>query len=199
MASEHVCFKPRPPQGNDDALRCCTLHELGSRIGSPSPSWTCSLDSWARLASCVGGSIAHQLSSRVHLRKPFSSKTGIRRSLLLCPRESRTGSSQRRGWLFILWYVTGAHVVTVIAASYLAYAFPLSRTEIFLIAGLLTLGAFLVNYRGIVVSSRVQLAVIVAIVGLLITAVVASAPSIIPANFAPLFPNGYLPSELAPH
>jgi amino acid efflux transporter len=97
------------------------------------------------------------------------------------------------GWLFILWYVTGAPVVTVIAASYLAYAFPLTRTEIFLIAGLLTLGAFLVNYRGIVVSSRVQLAVIVAIVGLLITAVVASAPSVNPANFSPFLPNGYVP------
>jgi amino acid efflux transporter len=97
------------------------------------------------------------------------------------------------GWLFILWYVTGAPVVTVIAASYLAYAFPLTRTEIFLIAGLLTLGAFLVNYRGIVVSSRVQLAVIVAIVGLLITAVVASAPSVNPTNFTPFFPNGYVP------
>jgi len=97
------------------------------------------------------------------------------------------------GWLFILWYVTGAPVVTVIAASYLAYAFPLTRTEIFLIAGLLTLGAFLVNYRGIVVSSRVQLGVIIAIVGLLITAVVASAPSVNPVNFTPFFPNGYVP------
>src|SRR5438034_9316587 len=97
------------------------------------------------------------------------------------------------GWLFIVWYVTGAPVVTVIAARYLSYAFPLTRTEIFLIAGLLTLGAFLVNYRGIVVSSRVQLAVIVAIVGLLITAVVASAPSVNPTNFTPFFPNGYVP------
>jgi amino acid efflux transporter len=69
----------------------------------------------------------------------------------------------------------------------------LTRTEIFLIAGLLTLGAFLVNYRGIVVSSRVQLAVIVAIVGLLITAVVSSAPSVNPANFTPFLPNGYVP------
>src|SRR5437879_6236860 len=103
------------------------------------------------------------------------------------------GAASAVGWLFILWYVTGAPVVTVIAASYLAYAFPLTRTEIFLIAGLLTLGAFLVNYRGIVVSSRVQLAVIVAIVGLLITAVVASAPSVNPTNFTPFFPNGYLP------
>src|SRR5437879_5980751 len=102
------------------------------------------------------------------------------------------GAASAVGWLFILWYVTGAPVVTVIAASYLAYAFPLTRTEIFLIAGLLTLGAFIVNYRGIVVSSRVQLAVIVAIVGLLITAVVASAPSVNPTNFTP-FPNGYVP------
>src|SRR2546426_539175 len=103
------------------------------------------------------------------------------------------GAASAVGWLFILWYVTGAPVVTVIAASYLAYAFPLTRTEIFLIAGLLTLGAFLVNYRGIVVSSRVQLAVIVAIVGLLVTAVVASAPSVNPANFTPFLPNGYVP------
>src|SRR5207253_3929036 len=78
-----------------------------------------------------------------------------------------------------------------------AYAFPLTRTEIFLIAGLLTLGAFLVNYRGIVVSSRVQLAVIVAIVGLLITAVVASAPSVNSTNFTPFFPNGYVPIGVA--
>jgi amino acid efflux transporter len=69
----------------------------------------------------------------------------------------------------------------------------LTRTEIFLIAGILTLGAFLVNYRGIVVSSRIQLGVIIAIVGLLITTVVASAPFVDPANFTPFFPNGYVP------
>lgn len=69
----------------------------------------------------------------------------------------------------------------------------MTRTEIFLIAAILTLGAFLVNYRGIVVSSRVQLAVIIAILGLLVTAVVASASSINPANFAPFFPNGFVP------
>src|SRR5438094_5686223 len=49
------------------------------------------------------------------------------------------------GWLFILWYVTGAPVVTVIAASYLAFALPLNRTTIYLVAGLIILGTFLVN------------------------------------------------------
>ena len=98
------------------------------------------------------------------------------------------------GWLFILWFASGAPVVTVIAASYLAYAFPIiHRPMIYAIAGLVMIGAFIVNYRGIVVSSRVQLAVIIAILSLLITAVVTSAPSIKPSNFTPFFPNGLVP------
>ncbi len=64
---------------------------------------------------------------------------------------------------------------------------------IYLIAGSIMLAAFLVNYRGIIVSSRVQLAVITAIVGLLVTAVIASAPSIKVSNFSPFFPQGLLP------
>ena len=105
---------------------------------------------------------------------------------------SRTANAV--GWLFILWFASGAPVVTVIAASYLAYAFPIiHRPMIYAIAGLIMLAAFIVNYRGIVVSSRVQLAVIIAILGLLITAVVTSAPSIKPSSFTPFFPNGFVP------
>ena len=69
---------------------------------------------------------------------------------------------------------------------------PLSRTVIYLIAAALILGAFLVNYGGIIVSSRVQLTVITAIVGLLLVTVAFSAPRIAPANFSPFFPNGLL-------
>ncbi len=101
------------------------------------------------------------------------------------------------GWLFVAWYITGAPVVTVIAASYLAFAFPLSRTLSYIIAGVLMLGAFLVNYRGIVVSSKIQLMVIVAIVALLLTTVIASSPRIAAGNFMPFFPNGLLPIGVA--
>ncbi len=101
------------------------------------------------------------------------------------------------GWLFIVWYVTGAPVVTVIAASYLSYAIPLSKTMIYVVAALIILGTFLINYRGIVVSGKVQLAVIVAIVGLLLTAVIASAPLVRVENFTPFFPNGILPIGVA--
>ena len=96
-------------------------------------------------------------------------------------------------WLFIVWYISGAPVVTVIAASYLAYAVPMSRAAVYALAGTIMLAAFLVNYRGIVVSSRVQLAVIIAIIGLLVTAIAASIHSISPANFTPFTPNGLLP------
>ena len=101
------------------------------------------------------------------------------------------------GWLFAAWFITGAPVVTVIAASYLAYAFPLSRPEIFIIAGVLMLGAFLVNHRGIIISSRVQLAVIGAIVALLLLTIAASVPRISSANFTPFSPNGFLPIGVA--
>src|SRR5712692_12071044 len=101
------------------------------------------------------------------------------------------------GWLFTAWFITGAPVVTVIAASYLAYAFPLSRPVIYIIAGALMLGAFLVNYRGIIISSKVQLAVIAAIVALLLVTVLASLSQISLANFTPFFPNGFLPIGVA--
>ena len=157
------------------------LPGLAAQIAGPA-----SLVAWIAL-SLISYPLAYTFAS-LSARRPESG------GVYSFARESLgPGAASAVGWLFILWYVTGAPLVTVIAASYLAYAFPLTRTEIFLIAGLLTLGAFLVNYRGIVVSSRVQLAVIVAIVGLLITAVVASAPSVNSTNFTPFFPNGYVP------
>src|SRR2546426_2127003 len=101
------------------------------------------------------------------------------------------------GWLFLLWYAAGAPAVTVVAASYLAYAVPLNRIEIYLIAALLPLGTFLINYRGIRVSGRVQMVVIVAITALLLAAVVASLPRINLENFSPFFPHGIIPIGVA--
>ena len=97
------------------------------------------------------------------------------------------------GWLFAVWYITGAPAVTLIAASYLAFAFPMNRLEIFIVAGMILLTAFSVNYRGIVVSNKVQLAVSVSIVALLLAAVVASFRSVNFSNFHPFLPNGFIP------
>src|SRR6266851_9494930 len=96
-------------------------------------------------------------------------------------------------WLFVVWFATGAPAVTVIAASYLAFAFPLGRTVAYIVAGLIIFGAFGINYRGIVVSGKVQLAVVAAIVVLLLTTVLTSIHLVRLENFQPFFPNGLIP------
>jgi amino acid efflux transporter len=95
-------------------------------------------------------------------------------------------------WLFALWFITGAPAATLIAASYVSYAFPLSKVAIYLVAAVVILCAFVINYRGIVVSNKVQLAVVIAIVALLLSAVIFSIGSVRPQNFSPFFPNGFL-------
>ncbi len=96
------------------------------------------------------------------------------------------------GWLFAFWYITGAPAATLIAASYLAYAFPMSKFAMFLIAGIIISLAFIINYRGIVFSNQIQLAVIVAIIALLLAAVLFSFGSMKVNNFIPFAPNGLM-------
>jgi len=97
------------------------------------------------------------------------------------------------GWLFILWVITGAPAVTLIAASYIGYAFPLTRAETFIVAFGIILTAFIINYRGIIVSNKIQLAVIGSIVVLLLATIIASASSVRVQNFQPFLPKGVLP------
>ena len=97
------------------------------------------------------------------------------------------------GWLFALWVITGAPAVSLIAASYLEYAFPLDRAETFVIAAGIILVAFLINYRGIVLSNKVQLATIACIVGLLLSAIVVSSVFVRAENFTPFLPYGLVP------
>ncbi|HTY57545.1 MAG TPA: amino acid permease, partial [Bacteroidota bacterium] len=97
------------------------------------------------------------------------------------------------GWLFALWYITGGPAVTLIAASYISYAFPMTRGESYIIAAGVILVAFLINYRGIRFSNRVQVAVVVAIVGLLLSAIAFSIGSVRLENFSPFAPYGLVP------
>ncbi len=97
------------------------------------------------------------------------------------------------GWLFALWFVAGAPAATLIAASYVGYAFPLSRLAIHLVAAAVIAVPFVINLFGIVFSNRVQLAIVAAIVALLVAAVAASVGSVEAASFAPFLPHGVLP------
>jgi amino acid efflux transporter len=97
------------------------------------------------------------------------------------------------GWLFALWYITGGPAVTLIAASYISYAFPMTRGASYIIAAGVILLAFLINYRGITFSNRVQVGVVVAIVALLLSAVAFSIGSVRLENFFPFAPHGLIP------
>jgi amino acid efflux transporter len=97
------------------------------------------------------------------------------------------------GWLFALWHISGAPAVTLIAASYISYAFPLTHAESHLFGALVLVLAFLVNYRGIRFSNSIQVGVVVSIVVLLMAAVVFSISSVREENFVPFFPLGLLP------
>lgn len=94
------------------------------------------------------------------------------------------------GWLFVLWYVTGAPAVMLIAASYVSYAFPLGRAGTFLVAATVLLSAYAVNRLGIRMSNRVQVAASSAIVLLLVSAVASSAASVRIEAFSPFLPHG---------
>ncbi|MGI0132931.1 MAG: APC family permease [Thermoplasmata archaeon] len=97
------------------------------------------------------------------------------------------------GWLFGFWVMTGAPAVALVAASYVGYAFPLTRPEAFVVGFGVVLAAFLVNLRGIVLSTTVQVAVIGSIVALLGTVIVLSTPRVDPSAFRPFFPDGLVP------
>ncbi len=97
------------------------------------------------------------------------------------------------GWLFAFWVITGAPAVGLIAASYLGYAFPLDRMETFLVGFGIFVLAFIVNYRGIVMSNKVQLATIGSIVALLLAAIIASSFFVKSQNFTPFLPEGWVP------
>jgi amino acid efflux transporter len=101
--------------------------------------------------------------------------------------------STMTGWLFAIWVITGAPAVTLIAASYLGYAFPLNRAETLIVAFSTLFLAFLVNYRGIVISNKVQLAVIGSIVALLLVTIITSAFFVKIQNFSPFLPSGLFP------
>ena len=103
------------------------------------------------------------------------------------------GAALVTGWLFALWLFTGAPAVALIAASYLGYAFPLDRPETFLLGFGILAVAYLINYRGIAVSTKVQLAVIVSIIALLLVTIALSGTRVRSGNFAPFLPFGLVP------
>jgi amino acid efflux transporter len=93
-------------------------------------------------------------------------------------------------WLFVAWIIFGAPAITLAAADYLAASLPVTQPETFVIAAGIMLFAFAINFGGIKLSGRVQLATVVAVILVLLGVVTFSAGNIKPSNFAPFLPSG---------
>ena len=102
------------------------------------------------------------------------------------------GVSSMTAWLFVAWVGLGAPAITLAAGTYLAYAFPISGPEVYGVAAGIVLLAYGINLKGIRLSGRVQVAVVILMVAIMTLGVAASSPGIKPSNFSPLFPDGVL-------
>lgn len=100
------------------------------------------------------------------------------------------GVGAMTAWLFVAWVVLGAPAITLAAGTYLAYAFPISGPGVFLVAALILSLAYGINLRGIRLSGRVQVAVVVVMLAILALGVAASSPYIKAGNFTPFLPDG---------
>lgn len=98
--------------------------------------------------------------------------------------------STMTSWLFVAWVVLGAPAITLAAGSYLAYAFPISGPQVFVVALGIVIAAYAINFTGIRLSGRVQVAVVASILAVLGLAVIASSPGIRVENYSPLLPAG---------
>ncbi|OWP56639.1 MAG: hypothetical protein B2I17_04795 [Thermoplasmatales archaeon B_DKE] len=78
------------------------------------------------------------------------------------------------GWLFLAWVCLGAPAVALAAGSYLSFAIPLTRLEIFEFALVMIIAVAVINYAGIRFSATVQFMVIVAVVGILVLSIATS-------------------------
>ncbi len=96
-------------------------------------------------------------------------------------------------WLFALWSMVGAPAVALIAAAYLGYAFPIDRPEAFALGFGIVAAAFAVNVRGIRLSNAVQIAIVLAIAGLLVVTIALAGVRVRAGQFQPFAPYGAIP------
>jgi amino acid efflux transporter len=142
-----------------------------------------SLIAWA-LLSLASYPFAYTFSS-LSARKPESG--GI---YAFSKEAFGSGTSSMTAWLFVAWVALGAPAITLAAGTYLAYAFPISGPEVYAVAAGILLLAYGINLGGIRLSGRVQVVVVVLMVGILALGVAASSPGLKASNFVPLFPDG---------
>ena len=102
-------------------------------------------------------------------------------------------ASEITGLLMLTAMPFGMPVTALIGANYLGSVFGWPQGAVHLAVAGMLLTAISLNYRGIELSGRTQVAVVSSILFILAFAVWSALPNIHAAAFAPLLPHGWLP------
>jgi amino acid efflux transporter len=96
------------------------------------------------------------------------------------------------GWFFLMSVPIGAPVAAITGAGYLSASLGLSENMRILIACLILLLALSLNYIGMSVAGKVQVAVVCGILAILIAAIIGAVPNVKTVNFEPFMTHGAL-------
>ncbi|WP_025718182.1 amino acid permease [Paenibacillus sp. 1-18] len=97
------------------------------------------------------------------------------------------------GWFFLMSVPIGAPVAALTGAGYMTAAMGWGEeSRILLATAMLTVG-LVINWIGMKVAGRIQIAVVIAIVAVLIFAIAAALPQMKTVHFIPFAPHGWLP------
>ncbi|WP_100488346.1 APC family permease [Sporolactobacillus pectinivorans] len=96
------------------------------------------------------------------------------------------------GWLFLMSVPIGAPVAALTGAGYLSAALDLSETSRITIACMVLIIALLLNYLGMNVAGRIQVAVIFGILTILCLTIIGAAPHLKWIYFSPFMPHGVM-------
>ncbi|MGG1619220.1 amino acid permease [Paenibacillus sp. NRS-1782] len=97
------------------------------------------------------------------------------------------------GWFFLMSVPIGAPVAALTGAGYMTAAMGWGEgSRMGLAAAMLAVG-LIINWVGMKVAGRIQIAVVIAIVAVLIFAIAAALPQMKTVHFTPFAPHGWLP------
>jgi amino acid efflux transporter len=94
------------------------------------------------------------------------------------------------GWFFLMAVVVGAPVLALTGAGYLCTAIGLGDSARLIIAAAILVAGLLTNYFGMKLAGKIQIAVVLTTLIVLIATIAGSLTHVTKANFAPFMPNG---------
>ncbi|MCI1695288.1 amino acid permease [Aneurinibacillus aneurinilyticus] len=107
-------------------------------------------------------------------------------------RAFNTGAGGLIGWFFLMSVPIGAPVAALTGAGYMTVALGLGEGAKVGIAAFMLAVSLFINYFGMKVAGKIQVAVVLAIVFILVLAGIGTVPDIQAVNFTPFMPHGWL-------